>query len=88
MINDKGEEVGIIYGWYNTKGEKWYIGQTVNPEGRFNCHIRLSLNNDMPFLLFNMLPVCSLYALYKKPETDFLTSTGVFSSKLKTLRPM
>lgn len=41
----------------------------------------------MPFLLFNMLPVCSLYALYKKPETDFLTSTGVFTSKLKTLRP-
>lgn len=46
MLNDKGEEVGIIYGWYNTKSEKWYIGQTVNPEGRFNCHIRLSLNND------------------------------------------
>ena len=46
MLNDKGEEVGIIYGWYNTKSGKWYIGQTVNPEGRFNCHIRLSLNND------------------------------------------
>ena len=46
MLNDKDEEVGIIYGWYNTKSEKWYIGQTVNPEGRFNCHIRLSLNND------------------------------------------
>ena len=46
MINDKGEEVGIIYGWYNIKSGKWYVGQTVNPEGRFNCHIRLSLNND------------------------------------------
>ena len=46
MINDKGEETGIIYGWYNTKSGKWYVGQTVNPEGRFNCHIRLSLNND------------------------------------------
>ena len=46
MLNDKGEEVGIIYGWFNTLTDMWYIGQTINPEGRFNCHIRLSLNND------------------------------------------
>ena len=46
MLNDKGEEVGIIYGWYNTKSEKWYVGQTIDPEGRYNKHIKLSLNND------------------------------------------
>ena len=40
MINDKGEEVGIIYGWYNMKNGKWYVGQTVEPENRFNSHIR------------------------------------------------
>lgn len=39
MINEKGEEVGIIYGWYNTKNEKWYIGQTIHPEARFKSHI-------------------------------------------------
>ena len=39
MINEKGEEVGIIYGWYNTKSEKWYIGQTIHPEARFKSHI-------------------------------------------------
>ena len=42
MINDKGEEVGIIYGWYNTKNEKWYIGQTIHPEARFKSHIYFS----------------------------------------------
>lgn len=46
MINNKGEEVGIIYGWYNTKNEKWYIGQTINPEQRFKDHIKLSINMD------------------------------------------
>lgn len=40
MLNEKGEEVGIIYGWYNTKNDKWYIGQTVNPEKRFMNHIK------------------------------------------------
>lgn len=39
MINEKGEEVGIIYGWYNIKNEKWYIGQTIHPEARFKSHI-------------------------------------------------
>ena len=39
MINEKGEEVGIIYGWYNTKNDKWYIGQTIHPEARFKSHI-------------------------------------------------
>ena len=44
MINDKGEEVGIIYGWYCIKTGKWYIGQTVNPEKRFNSHIDIAIN--------------------------------------------
>ena len=39
MLNDKGEEVGIIYGWYCTVTDKWYVGQTVNPEKRFKTHI-------------------------------------------------
>ena len=42
MINDKGEEVGIIYGWYCTVTYKWYIGQTIDPEGRFKSHIKYS----------------------------------------------
>ena len=46
MLNDKGEEVGIIYGWYCTVTDKWYIGQTIKEEKRFKDHIRLSLNND------------------------------------------
>ena len=44
MLNDKGEEVGIIYGWYNIKNEKWYIGQTIYPEGRFKTHINRAIN--------------------------------------------
>ena len=44
MLNDKGEEVGIIYGWYNTKSEKWYIGQTIDEEGRFKRHIYNAIN--------------------------------------------
>ena len=46
MVNEKGEEVGIIYGWYNTLTDMWYIGQTVRPEYRFKSHIILSENND------------------------------------------
>ena len=44
MINYKGEEVGIIYGWYCTVTDKWYIGQTINPLIRFNCHINEAIN--------------------------------------------
>ena len=44
MLNDKGEEVGIIYGWYNTKSGKWYIGQTIDEEGRFKRHIYNAIN--------------------------------------------
>ena len=44
MINEKSEEVGIIYGWYNIKNEKWYIGQTVNPEVRLKNHINDAIN--------------------------------------------
>ena len=44
MLNDKGEEVGIIYGWYNTKSEKWYIGQTIDEEGRFKRHMDYAIN--------------------------------------------
>lgn len=39
MLNNKGEEVGIIYGWYNTLTDMWYVGQTVDPERRFKQHI-------------------------------------------------
>ena len=39
MINYKGEEVGIIYGWYNTLTDMWYVGQTIHPEARFKSHI-------------------------------------------------
>ena len=55
MINDKGEEVGIIYGWYNTKSGKWYIGQTVNPEGRFNCHIDRAINKKDKTYFYNSI---------------------------------
>ena len=46
MINNKGEEVGIIYGWYNTLTDMWYIGQTINPEERFKVHIYKAINNS------------------------------------------
>ena len=39
MLNDKGEEVGIIYGWYCIPTEMWYIGQTIHPDKRFKAHI-------------------------------------------------
>ena len=44
MLNYKGEEVGIIYGWYNTKCGKWYIGQTIRPLERFKDHIDAAIN--------------------------------------------
>lgn len=44
MLNDKGEEVGIIYGWYNIKSGKWYIGQTIDEESRFKRHIKDAFN--------------------------------------------
>lgn len=44
MLNKKGEEVGIIYGWYNTKSGKWYIGQTIDEECRFKRHINNAIN--------------------------------------------
>ena len=44
MINEKGEETGIIYGWYNTLTDMWYIGQTIRPEGRFKTHIDYAIN--------------------------------------------
>ena len=44
MINEKGEEVGIIYGWCNIKNEKWYVGQTMNQERRFKDHIDAAIN--------------------------------------------
>lgn len=44
MVNEKGEEVGIIYGWYCTITDKWYIGQTIDEEGRFKRHIDDAIN--------------------------------------------
>ena len=55
MLNDKGEEVGIIYGWYNIKSGKWYVGQTVNPEGRFNCHIDRAINKKDKTYFYNSI---------------------------------
>lgn len=55
MINDKGEEVGIIYGWYCTVTDKWYVGQTVNPEGRFNCHIDRAINKKDKTYFYNSI---------------------------------
>ena len=55
MINYKGEEVGIIYGWYCTVTDKWYIGQTVNPEKRFNCHIDRAINKKDKTYFYNSI---------------------------------
>ena len=44
MINEKGEETGIIYGWYNTLTDMWYIGQTIDEECRFKRHIYYAIN--------------------------------------------
>lgn len=55
MLNYKGEEVGIIYGWYCTVTDKWYIGQTVNPEGRFNCHIDRAINKKDKTYFYNSI---------------------------------
>ena len=44
MINEKNEEVGIIYGWYCTITDKWYIGQTIDEECRFKRHIYYAIN--------------------------------------------
>lgn len=46
MVNEKGEETGIIYGWYNTLTDMWYIGQTIHPEVRFKTHIHESTNQN------------------------------------------
>ena len=55
MINDKGEEVGIIYGWYNTKSEKWYIGQTIRPLERFKEHIDAAINKKDKTYFYNSI---------------------------------
>ena len=55
MLNDKGEEVGIIYGWYCTVTDKWYIGQTVNPEKRFNSHIDRAINKKDKTYFYNSI---------------------------------
>ena len=44
MINEKGEETGIIYGWYNTLTDMWYIGQTMDEKRRFKTHIDYAIN--------------------------------------------
>ena len=49
MLNNKGEEVGIIYGWYCIVTDKWYIGQTINPKMRFYRHIKSLVHKDNSF---------------------------------------
>ena len=44
MANKEGEEVGIISGWYCIPTDKWYLGQTIHPEGRFKRHIDYAIN--------------------------------------------
>ena len=44
MVNNKGEETGIIYGWYNTLTDMWYVGQTIHPLSRFKRHIDWAIN--------------------------------------------
>ena len=44
MINEKSEETGIIYGWYNTLTDMWYIGQTIDEKRRFKTHIDYAIN--------------------------------------------
>ena len=44
MINEKGEETGIIYGWYNTLTDMWYVGQTIDEKRRFKQHIDYVIN--------------------------------------------
>ena len=44
MLNYKGEEVGIIYGWYCIPTSLWYIGQTIKEEKRFKQHINDAIN--------------------------------------------
>lgn len=44
MINDKGEEVGIIYCWYCISTDKYYVGQTIDPKRRFKTHIDDAIN--------------------------------------------
>ena len=44
MINDKGEEVGIIYCWYCISTDKYYVGQTIRPLERFKDHIDATIN--------------------------------------------
>ena len=44
MLNDKGEEVGIIYCYYCIPTDKYYVGQTIRPEARFKRHIDYAIN--------------------------------------------
>lgn len=46
MVNEKSEEIGIIYGWYCAITDKWYIGQTVEPKMRFYRHIKSLVHKD------------------------------------------
>ena len=49
MLNEKGEEVGIIYCWYCIPTDKYYVGQTVEPEMRFYRHVKSLAHKDNNF---------------------------------------
>lgn len=55
MLNNKGEEVGIIYGWYNTLKDMWYVGQTIHPEGRLKRHIDRAINKKYNTYFYNSI---------------------------------
>ena len=55
MINNKGEEVGIIYGWYCTVTDMWYVGQTIHPEGRIKRHIDRAINKKYNTYFYNSI---------------------------------
>ena len=49
MLNDKGEEVGIIYCYYCIPTDKYYVGQTINPKMRFYRHVKSLVHKDNSF---------------------------------------
>ena len=58
MVNEKGEEVGIIYCWYCIPTDKYYVGQTIDEKGRFKRHINDAINKKENPKCSNIYKVC------------------------------